>query len=171
MLVGFVGILIVVQPGTAAFQPAALIALVAAACYALILVTARRYAATESAASLVFWSTAVPMVLAGLAMPFDWVTPATGDLHWFVAVGLLGGSAMLLLTQAFRLAPAAGVAPFDYTAIVWSVGWGWLIWRDVPGPATWAGGALIVAAGLYVMHRETRTGRPPRRPPGQPTAG
>lgn len=170
--VGFLGVLIVVQPGLEAFQPAALIALLAAVCYALILVTARKFAASENTPSLVFWSSLVPMLVTGAVLPFQWTAPAGGDLVWFVVIGLLGGAAMLLLTQAFQLAPAAVVAPFDYTAVVWSVGWGWLIWQDVPRPTTWAGGALIVAAGLYVMHREARVGRGPRRrPPDQASVG
>ena len=172
VLVGFAGVVVVVQPGMAAFQPAGLFALLTAGCYALILVTARKYAESESAPALVFWSTVVPAVLAGALLPFQWTAPAAGDLHWFVIVGVLGGGAMLFLTQAFRLAPAAVVAPFDYTAVIWSVAWGWLIWADVPRPTTWAGGALIVGAGLYVMHREARThSAPRRRPTDQATLG
>lgn len=172
VLVGFAGVLIVVQPGMSAFQPAALIALLAAVCYALILITARKYAESESTPSLVFWSGLVPVVVSGAVLPFHWTMPATGELHWFLVIGVLGGFAMLLLTQAFRLAPAAVVAPFDYTAMIWSVGWGWLIWQDVPRPTTWIGGAVIIVAGLYIMHRETRLARAAyRRPTDQATVG
>jgi drug/metabolite transporter (DMT)-like permease len=156
VLAGFAGVLIVVQPGTAAFQWAGLVALLAAACYALMLMTARKYAASESALSLVVWSTLGTALLTGVVTPFQWVPPATADLPWFLAIGVLGGLTMLLLTRAFQLAPAAVVAPFDYTAMLWAVGYGWLVWRDVPAPTTWLGSAVIVAAGLYVMHREGR---------------
>jgi uncharacterized membrane protein len=156
VLAGFAGVLIVVQPGTAAFQWAGLVALLAAACYALMLMTARKYAASESALSLVVWSTLGTALLTGVVTPFQWVPPATADLPWFLAIGVLGGLTMLLLTRAFQLAPAAVVAPFDYTAMLWAVGYGWLVWRDVPAPSTWLGSAVIVGAGLYVMHREGR---------------
>lgn len=156
VLAGFAGVLIVVQPGTAAFHWAGLVALLAAACYALMLMTARKYATSESALSLVVWSTLGTAVLTGVVTPFQWQAPAAGDLPWFLAIGVLGGLTMLLLTRAFQLAPAAVVAPFDYTAMLWAVGYGWLVWRDVPAPTTWLGSAVIVGAGLYVMHREAR---------------
>ncbi|MDZ7713553.1 MAG: hypothetical protein U5L06_10760 [Rhodovibrio sp.] len=84
VLVGFLGVLIVVKPGTAAFQPAALIALAAALLYALMLVTARKFAASESAISLVFWSTAGAGLIAGALMPFTWTPVATHDAGWFL---------------------------------------------------------------------------------------
>ena len=156
VLVGFLGVLIVVKPGTAAFQPAALIALAAALLYALMLMTARKFAASESAISLVFWSTAGAGAIAGALMPFTWTPVAIADAGWFLALGCLGAVTMLLLTRAFHLAPAAVVAPFDYTALIWALAYGWLIWGEVPGPTTWAGAAVIAGAGLYVTHRESR---------------
>jgi drug/metabolite transporter (DMT)-like permease len=156
VLVGFAGVLIVVKPGTAAFQPAALIALAAALFYALMLMTARKFAASESAISLVVWSTAGAGLLTGLIAPVQWTPVAAGDLPWFLALGGLGAVTMLLLTRAFQLAPAAVVAPFDYTALIWALGYGWLIWGEVPAATTWAGAAVIAGAGLYVTHRESR---------------
>lgn len=160
--VGFLGVLVVVRPGMATFQPAALLALVTAFGYGLILITARKYAPSESTAALVFYTTVIPLAVAAVFMPTHWQTPAPSDWPIFVGMGLLGGVAMLLLTQAFRLAPAAIVAPFDYTALIWSVGWGWLIWRDLPDTYGWTGAALVVLAGLYVVRRETRLARRPR---------
>ena len=156
VLVGFLGVLIVVKPGTAAFQPAALIALAAAFFYALMLMTARKFAPSESAISLVVWSTAGAGLVAGALMPFAWTPVAAADGGWFLALGGLGAVTMLLLTRAFHLAPAAVVAPFDYTALIWALGYGWLIWGEVPAPTTWAGAAVIAGAGLYVTHRESR---------------
>ncbi|RDD63412.1 DMT family transporter [Ferruginivarius sediminum] len=157
--VGFLGVLIVVRPGLAAFQPASLLVLVTAVCYGLIMITARKYAATESTPALVFYTTLTPMLLGAAMLPVEWTTPAGLDWVRFVVLGLLGGSAMLLLTQAFRLAPAAVVVPFDYTALIWSTGWGWLIWNDWPDTYDWLGAAVVVGAGLYVMHREARLRR------------
>lgn len=162
VLVGFLGVLVVVRPGMATFQPAALLALVTAMGYGLILITARKYAPSESTPTLVFYTTVVPLVAAAAFLPAQWQTPEAFDWVLFAGMGLLGGAAMLLLTQAFRLAPAAIVAPFDYTALIWSVGWGWLIWNELPDAYGWVGAALVVTAGLYVVHRETRLARRPR---------
>jgi len=169
VLVGFLGVLVVVRPGLGAFQPASLYILATAVCYALNFVLARKQAADETAQVSVFYITLVQLVI---ALPFavlHWQAPAGSlDAGLFVLAGLLGVAAMLFLTEAFRVAPAAVVAPFDYSAMIWAVLWGWVIWRDWPDAATWAGSALIVGAGLYVLHRETvnarrarRSGRPP----------
>lgn len=157
--VGFMGVLIVLRPGLGTFNPAALLVLVTAVCYALIMLTARRYAASESTPAMVLFTTVGPLALASLFLPTQWTPPEGLDWLRFVVLGLLGGMAMLLLTQAFRLAPAAVVAPFDYTALIWSTAWGWLIWGDWPDAWAWVGAAVIIVAGLYVLHRETRLRR------------
>lgn len=162
--VGFLGVLIVVRPGMAAFQPASLLLLVAATCFALVLITARRFAASESTPALVFYTTLIPMLLAAAVLPAQWTAPATLDWPAFMLLGALGGVAMLLLTQAFRLAPASAVAPFHYTALIWSTGWGWVIWGDWPDAFDWLGAAVVVAAGLYVAHREARATRRTAQP-------
>ena len=89
-------------------------------------------------------------------LAFGWKTPALGDLWAFVIMGLLGGSITFFLTQAYRLAPAAVVAPFDYTTLVWVAAIGWLVWREVPDSFVWLGAAIIIASGLYILYRETR---------------
>ena len=164
VLIGFAGVLVVVRPGLGAFQPGSLYVLATAVCYALNFVLARKQAAEETAQVSVFYITLVQLLV---ALPFaigGWQAPASGlDGGLFVLAGLLGVAAMLFLTQAFRVAPTAVVAPFDYSAMIWAVLWGWVIWRDWPDAATWAGAALIVGAGLYVLHRETVNARRARR--------
>jgi drug/metabolite transporter (DMT)-like permease len=154
VLAGFAGVLLVVRPGLAAFQPATLYVLVTAVAYAVNFLLARRYAAEEGTAANVFYMTLVPLAGALVLLPGHWSVPAGGDALLFVLTGLLGGLAMIFLTQAFRVAPAPVVAPFDYSAMIWAVLWGWVIWRDWPDAATWAGTALIIGAGIYVGHRE-----------------
>lgn len=72
-----------------------------------------------------------------------------------ICVGLLGGSAQLLMTQALRIAPAAVLAPFDYTGLVFSVVYGFSFWGEVPDWVLLFGAAIVVASGLYILHRET----------------
>ena len=159
VLLGFAGVLVVIRPGTAEFAWAMLLPLGGALSYALLLMTARRFAGTETAPAMVLFNMLVPLVVASAVTPAVWQPPVGWAWAGFVAAGLLGGSAMIFLTLGYRLAPAAVVAPFDYTALIWSVALGWWIWGDWPTPATWAGAALIVAAGLYVAYRETRVSR------------
>ena len=82
------------------------------------------------------------------------------DWLLFAVCGLFGGLAFVFMTSAFRHAPAAMLVPFEYTGLVWAAGAGYLIWDEVPGVATWLGGAIIVASGLFILYWETRIQRP-----------
>jgi len=79
-----------------------------------------------------------------------------GHWPWIVAIGLTGWAGQYLITEAFRLAPAALVAPYEYTAMVWAVGIDWVVWQTLPGARTLIGSAIVVGAGLYLLHRERR---------------
>jgi drug/metabolite transporter (DMT)-like permease len=79
-------------------------------------------------------------------------------LPLFAAIAVFGTLGMTLISQAFRMSPAAIVAPFDYTALIWATLLGWLVWGDVPGPWVYAGAAVIIASGIYIVIRETRGG-------------
>ena len=92
-------------------------------------------------------------------MPFVWRAPVDGDLWLFVMIGLVGGTAAYLIIVAYRHAPAALVAPFEYTALVWGAILGWILWREQPEPVVWLGAAVIMQSGLYITHRETARSR------------
>jgi drug/metabolite transporter (DMT)-like permease len=68
------------------------------------------------------------------------------------------------MTQAFRLAPVALIAPFEYTALIFAMGFGWLFWRDVPDVYLLAGAALVIGSGLYILHREAKLRQERARP-------
>ncbi len=79
--------------------------------------------------------------------------------------GLVGGVGQLLLTEALRVAPVGVVAPFDYIQLIWAAGLGFLIWGELPQPATVAGALVVAASGIYILHRELRRFRPARTAP------
>jgi drug/metabolite transporter (DMT)-like permease len=76
------------------------------------------------------------------------------------ACGVVAAAGLTLLTQAYRVAPANTIAPFEYSALVWAALYGWLFWHELPAANTWLGMAIIVGAGLYVLYRERQTGTP-----------
>ena len=82
-----------------------------------------------------------------------WVSPPPTDLVLMLSCGLVAAAGLTLLTQAYRIAEANVVAPFEYTALVWAVLYGWVFWRDWPDATAWGGIAIIVGAGLYVLYR------------------
>ena len=157
VLVGFLGALIVIQPGTGAFQVESLFVVVAALCFALSALITRRMSRTETNVALLAYTT----IGAGLAslpiMPFVWRAPAQDDLWLFLAIGLIGSTAAYFVIQAYRNAPPAIVAPFDYMALIWAALFGWIVWQDRPEPPVWLGAAIIAASGLYITQREARS--------------
>ncbi|MSO65804.1 MAG: DMT family transporter [Alphaproteobacteria bacterium] len=156
---GFLGVLIIVQPGTSAFQPASLLVLLSSFSYASMMIATRWLTRTEGNVSMVFYHSTVAAALGCIVVPFVWVTPNGLDLVLLIATGLAGTFGHLALTQAYRNAAVATLAPFDYSALVWVTLLGFAVWGDVPGPLVWLGAAVIVGAGLYVVHGERAAGR------------
>jgi drug/metabolite transporter (DMT)-like permease len=156
VIIGFLGVLIVVRPGAAAMSPAALLPLFAALCYALGMIATRRLSRSDGVAAIAIFGNLTTIAATSGLLALGWKTPALGDLWAFAIMGLLGGSITFFMTLAYRLAPAAVVAPFDYTALVWAAAIGWLVWREVPDGFVWLGAAVIIASGLYILYRETR---------------
>jgi len=156
---GFVGVLLVVRPGATSFQAAALYPLVTAFFYALMMISARAIGPGEGMLTTMFYIVAGQLACSSLLVPWFWRTPDWSHLPFFVAMALLGTLGLTLVTQAFRIAPASVVAPFDYSGMGWAVLLGWLVWDEVPPVLAYAGMAGIVASGLYIVWRENRQRR------------
>lgn len=157
--VGFLGVLIMTRPGFAVFDPGALLALGGAVSYAIAMIAIRKLGRSETNLGIVFHFTLILTVISGLTLPFSFVMPRLVDLPLLVSIGLIGGCAQFAMTAAFRMAPIGLIAPFDYLALVFATGFGFLIWGDVPDIFLVAGAATVVASGLYILHREILLGR------------
>lgn len=154
VLVGFGGVLIVVQPGTDAFQTAALYPLATAFLYALMMISSRWLDARESVWTLTLYLVGSGALISAVLVPFFWVPIRAEDLWLFAGIAAAGTVGATMITQAFRIAPAAVVAPFDYTSLIWAVLLGYFLWGEVPDHATYLGASVIVASGLYIVYRE-----------------
>jgi drug/metabolite transporter (DMT)-like permease len=154
VLVGFAGVLIMLQPGSGSLDFAAGAALLAASASALSIVLVRKLSATETTASIAFYTNAVVIIATGCALPFGFVPPTLADLALMALAGLAGGSAVLFLIAGYRRAPAAVVAPFQYSQMLWGVVLGYLLWGDLPAAAVAVGASIVVASGLYILYRE-----------------
>lgn len=155
VLVGFLGVLVVTQPGFATFNPGVIYSLCGVLCYAVYAILTRFLTGIDSAASMLVISAAIPAVLLAPAMPALWVMPTTTWM-WSVLLftGVLGAGGHFLVIKAYGLAPAPVIAPFMYTQILWMVASGYLVFGDVPGLATFIGASIVVASGLYLLYRE-----------------
>jgi drug/metabolite transporter (DMT)-like permease len=155
VIVGFVGVLIMTRPGAGVFDPAALLPLSAALLYAVAMIAIRKMSRSEPAAAIVFYFTVIGATAGALSLPFQWHGPDGFGLVLLVGIGLLGGGAQITMTLAFRLAPVALLAPFGYAGLVFAMGFGYVIWGEIPDAYLLIGAAVVVASGLYILHRET----------------
>lgn len=175
LMAGFAGVLIMVRPGGDLFDWAALLPVLSGLTYAISMIAARRLGSTETASALAFWGNAV-FLLGGLLLSAlfgsgawegeahpslafllrGWVAPTPLDLTLMMACGVIAAAGLTLLTQAYRVAEASVVTPFEYTGLIWSVLYGWIFWKDWPNGTDWLGIAVIVGAGLYILWRESR---------------
>jgi len=159
VLFGFAGVLIIVRPGAAAFHPASLYVVGTAILYAFYMISARWIGPGERFGTMSFYVLLFPLIYAAIAVPFVWRPVDPSHLLVFGGLAVVGSLGVSLIGHAFRLGDAAVVAPFDYSALLWASLLGWLIWGEIPGSWTYAGAAVIVASGIYIVWRETRTRR------------
>lgn len=157
IVVGLAGVLIILQPRADGLPLlAGIAATVSALAYALAAITARLLTRTERSPSIVFVFLLILTVVAGaLAIP-EWVQIRDTDWGLIAAAGALGAAGQHYITEAFRHAPAAVVAPVEYTALLWGLSIDWVAWAVLPNGTMLGGAALVVAAGIYVAWRERR---------------
>jgi drug/metabolite transporter (DMT)-like permease len=176
VVVGFLGVLLIVRPGSAGSAMAlgpALVVILGALAWAFSMVAIRRLGALgERNITIVFWFSAGGAVVAGLLMLPDWVTPTPVQALYLVGTGLVSGVAQLMMTQAYRSGETSVVAPFEYVSILWAVAVGWLVWGEAPDVYMLGGVAVLVASGLYILHREVvrRRQKPQAEPQAEPKA-
>lgn len=154
---GFVGVLVITRPGYSTFEIGHVYALCATLSYCFYVIMTRRMTAMESAESLIFYSALAPVVLMVPVVPFTASLP-NGVLEWVVllSLGLFGGFGHWFLVNAYKQATTTALAPYPYLQMVWMIAFGWLIFGQLPDLWTLGGAAIIVASGLYIVHREHR---------------
>jgi drug/metabolite transporter (DMT)-like permease len=152
---GLVGVLVALRPTAEGFASwAGLAVLGCAVCYAVSAVVTRLCSRTDSKDSLVLWVMVILAVGAG-AMAIPQWRPLQADHLWFwLGLAASGFGAQLAITEAFRHGQASAVAPFEYTALAWSLGIDWVIWQVLPDGYTLLGAAIVVGSGLYVLRHE-----------------
>ena len=175
VLLGFAGVMVMLQPGSGLFEPAALLSLLSAALYGSAMLMARKWGESLSAAVMAFFQNAVFLFGSGAAALLfhalnfgqathpsvvcggrPWVALVPWDAGLMAVCGVVSAVGTVLLTNAYRVARAATVTPFEYTGMLWAPMWGYLFFSEVPRTTTVAGAVVIVVAGLLAL----RAGRP-----------
>lgn len=159
LLIGFAGVLIVTDPGRNSFTLGALYALGNAVIYGSVTVAVRGMTRTESANTLLIWQLTTIAFFHSFLLLFGWRWPAPIDALMLFGSGFANAIGQYFWTQSLRLAPATAVAPFYYLMLVWAIGFGFLIWGDVPSAGLLIGSAIVVASGFFLFWREARLQR------------
>lgn len=158
VLVGLVGVIVVLKPtGAGLVTLGGLAALAAALGYALSVITIRILSRTDTSAATVMWSLVLLTVISGALSIDGWEPVRWEHWLWIAGMGLSGALGQYFITEAFRRAPPPVIAPLEYTALAWGMTFDWLLWLTAPGARMLVGASIIVASGLYVIHRERVT--------------
>jgi drug/metabolite transporter (DMT)-like permease len=155
IVVGLIGVLVVLKPsGQGMVSLAGLAILGAALCYAVSAITVRLLSRTDSAESMVFWMLVGVGLLAGSLAAPNWVAVRAEHTGLLIALAITGFIGQLTITEAFRIAPAATVTPFEYSALAWALGLDVLFWQVWPEWRVLTGAGIIVASGVYLARHE-----------------
>ncbi len=159
--VGFLGVLVIVRPGTDAFHPATLLSLAAALSTAFYMLLTRKVSSYDSAATSQFYVGIFATVFLLPVVPFFWSFPSTAD-GWFVffAIGVFGFVGHQLITVASSMAPATVLAPFSYFQIFFLAAASWIIFNQPPDIWLYVGAPIVIGSGLYIWLRERKLAKP-----------
>lgn len=153
-LVGLSGMLLIIRPGTSAFEAAALLPLLGASSWALAAVVTRKMSGQDPAITTLVYSAVVGIVLMSLLQPFVWVAPGLPEIGLGLAMGILSTLGHWLVILAYRHADASIIAPFSYIQLLWAGILGYFAFGSVPDAWTVAGAGIIALSGLYTAYRE-----------------
>ena len=178
VLVGLLGVIIMLRPGSEFFNPASILPLVAALAYALVQIMTRKIGENEKASTMAFYIQLNFVAVSGLmglifgdgylADPSQptlnylfrpWTVPSWVDGMIIIGIGLINGLAAYFISQAYRISKAGIVAPFEYVALPCSIFWSITVFGDWPDTVSWLGIVLIAGAGLFIAYSENVQGR------------
>ncbi len=161
--IGLCGVLVMIEPRLTLFAGGRVsdaeaigagFALAGAGLMAFATIHVRRLVQTETTLSIVFWFTTISTLVGLATAPFGWAWPDGTTFALLVAAGLLGGAAQILLTESYVHADASTLAPFDYSSMLYGLLIGWLVFAEIPSLQVLAGAAIVIGAGLFIIHRE-----------------
>ena len=175
LIVGFIGVLLIVKPGSASFNLGSIFILISVLFYALTAILTRKLQTNDSSATMSYYSSLVYLVAAFVLAPLPalvgempdahpsfafllraWSMPTLIDFSIMAGLGLVWAGWMYFMSRAYSVAQASVIAPFEYVSLPINIMWGFLIWQEVPTVMTLAGAFLTLASGLYVLYRERK---------------
>jgi len=153
-VIGLIGVLIVVRPGTSAFNSAAIFPILSALSWACTLIMTRKISGADRSLTTMAFSALVGFLLLSALVPVVWMAPTWRDVAIGVAIGVASTTGQWMVVLAFRYGDASVLAPFSYSQLLWASILGYLVFAEVPDLWTFVGAAIIIASGIYTAHRE-----------------
>ncbi|WP_227287187.1 DMT family transporter [Boseongicola sp. H5] len=159
------GALIIIRPGSDVFTLAATLPLLGGVFYASYALSTRFLGRDEGILTSFLYTALIGTVVASAIVPFVWTPPDLADLGLFLLLGMVGAGGQFLLIKSLTVAEAGAVAPFGYAGVIFATLWGLFAFGERPDAMTILGALVIIGAGVYVWHRETRARRAPLAAP------
>ncbi|MEH6403102.1 MAG: DMT family transporter [Sneathiella sp.] len=156
IIVGFLGVLYVVQPTSNVFNPAVIFVLGASVCYSILMLTSRWLGRKDKTYTIVFYVNLGVMICGALGAPFVWKSMTFTDLGVVGLMAVLSLAGNFSIVKAFTTAEVGVITPFEYTALLNAVFLGYVFFGEVPTANVWIGAAIITASGLYMVYRENK---------------
>lgn len=153
-LIGLAGVMMIVRPGTAAFQPASILPILSALGWACTLVLTRKISGGDNVITTMAYTALVGFAVLSVVVPFFWVAPTWQQVAVGACIGISATTGHWIVVLAFRYADASVLAPFSYSQLVWVTLLGFVMFGEVPDIWTVGGAAVIIGSGLYTAHRE-----------------
>jgi drug/metabolite transporter (DMT)-like permease len=155
VVIGFVGVVIAMNPQGGGPVSAYLLVLIATVIYSMIFISGKQLSKQDSVISLVFSLHFGMGIVATILLPWVWVPITINVLGELLLMAVIALAAHFVFAAAFARAEVSALAPFEYTALVWATLIGYVIWLDIPSTEVWTGAVIIIGCGLYVIHRES----------------
>lgn len=159
VFIGFMGVMIALQPGKSGISWGAFLALCSAAIYALSQVWLRPFSGKERGYNILFYSSLFSGLAGVVPALLEWRSPSVGDWVLFMIQGSCSAIGQLCMIRAFKIGEASLLAPLEFTALLWATIFGFLFWSQLPSIQVLCGAGIIIASSLYIAHREVRQGR------------
>ncbi len=147
--IGFIGITLILQPGSDQFSPVALVGIAAAACASVAKVCIRRMASTEPNLRIVFYFALISTTVSCIPLTWSWQSLSWQHWSWLIVVGCLGTGGQVLMTQAYRIAQPGQVGIYTYSAVIYASLIGWIVWGELLNLLAWIGTGLVILAGIW----------------------
>ena len=154
VLVGFIGIVIITEPGLNSFNIYYLYPIIFCIGLSYVAIVIRRLSLTEPIWLIGFYFSFTIMMTSFLTLPYGWIMPSLKDFILLSLVGILGGAANLLLTQSYKFSEVSLVSPLKYLSLLFAIFFGYLIWNEIPSYKTLVGASLVILSSIIIFRRE-----------------